>query len=881
MKNNQATKEPLVNALFPLPSPHLRIAIGLALILWIANTVFIFTKGGLGSLGFSGYIVSLLIIVLFIGIRAAWIGFTASVIATLVAFIFQEIGLIPISIQADTSNYLLQALFFLLSFVLVRFGLKCLENILLAEKSSEDQLKRKATELQIASEIAQEVTAIQEVDRILKQVVDTIQDRFDYYYSAIFLVDEPNKKLVIKAASSEAGRELVNTGFTLEIGKIGIISHVAQTGVPRRSPDVAEDTLHLKNPLLPHTRSEAAVPLKVEGKVIGVLDVQSEKAGAFNDDDIAILQTLADQVSVAIETGRLFESTQRQLRELTVLQAVATEISQANEIDDLIENVTEIIGNAFYPDNFGLYLYDVRKGMITKHKSYKERMPTTDKPYPNTEGIVGKTIREGKAMRVGDVRQEAAYYKVDEETCSELCVPLKAGEQVIGAINTESIHLDSFSEADERLLTTLAGNLATAIQQLRLFQETNRRNAELEAIRQASLRVTSELELKPVLNLILEQSLKLVAADDAHIFLFQDGVLQFGAAMGPNGVWREPFSVPRKDGLTYTVANRGNRIVVEDMEKDPLFSGHIWKGAIAGFPLRVGDQILGVMNMAYLVPHHFTAEELRILELLADQAALAIANAKLYEEAKQKTQALSHALSRLQELDRLKNEFIQNASHELRSPVSIIMGYAELFENGELGSLTVDQQEALAIIARRARGLSKMLDNLLTIMEVEGKNLSREQVDMADLVEMVLVEMRSRFKSAGLELSSRIGIGLSRINGVRHHLRRTIENLLSNAIKFTPEGGKVHVHLWQEEGELRLEVTDTGIGIPADQHERIFQRFYQVDGSPTRKFTGAGLGLALVKEVIEEHNGSIAIKSEPGQGSSFLVRLPVQENNHN
>jgi signal transduction histidine kinase len=281
------------------------------------------------------------------------------------------------------------------------------------------------------------------------------------------------------------------------------------------------------------------------------------------------------------------------------------------------------------------------------------------------------------------------------------------------------------------------------------------------------------------------------------------------------------------------------------------------------------------MVLAFSEPHFFDPNELRILELLADQAAVPLENARLYAEAQDRAHELAAALAQLRELDRLKDEFIQNVSHELRTPMAIVRGYAELLDSGELGELQPEQRGPVSIIARRTRLLTRMLDDLLAILEVEANHIRGEPVDLAGLVRSLLSEYTTHLESAGLALTTEIDPNLPPISGNSAHLRRMLDNLIGNALKFTPSGGSITVCLQAERQDVLLEVADTGIGIPSDQVDRIFDRFYQVNGATTRRYGGAGLGLALVKEIVEAHGGQVRVSSTLGKGSSFQVVLPA------
>jgi signal transduction histidine kinase len=271
----------------------------------------------------------------------------------------------------------------------------------------------------------------------------------------------------------------------------------------------------------------------------------------------------------------------------------------------------------------------------------------------------------------------------------------------------------------------------------------------------------------------------------------------------------------------------------------------------------------------------FSDSDERLLTILARQLATSFQKVRLYSETQQRASQLAEALARLQELDHLKNEFIQNVSHELRTPLAIVLGYTELFDSGDLGDLELQQRGPISIMARRLRTLSKLLNDMLTILESEANNQARKPIDFSQLVFSLLAEVKGSVAQAGLHLESEIAPELPLVEGVITHIQRAVENLLENAIKFTSAGGTVGVRLWRQSQEVILEVSDNGIGIPADQLGRVFERFYQVDGSTTRRYSGTGLGLALVKEVAEAHDGHVSVASVLGQGSAFQIYLPI------
>lgn len=460
---------------------------------------------------------------------------------------------------------------------------------------------------------------------------------------------------------------------------------------------------------------------------------------------------------------------------------------------------------------------------------------------------------------------------------SFVSVPLIFRGRLIGSLNLGASSPGVISLEHIRIAREVADQLAIAIQNVQLLEAERRRSAELEALRQASLHVTSSLELQPVLEAILEHAVRLVSADDARIFLYDGERLTFGAAIWAGVAQREPYAEPRPEGLTYAVVRSGEQIVIADVDAHPLFRAWEWGGAVVGLPLRIGDEVRGVMNIAFEKPHVFSESELNVLGLLADQAAIAIHNARLHQDVRRQAKELAAALAWQEELDRLKGEFIQNVSHELRSPLALIRGYAEMLNEGDLGDLLPEQRQSVSIITRRSQMLSDLVEDITLFLEAEARPLERKPVALDELVYVAVEDFCVAADQAGLKLEAEIARDLLPVGGSLVYLRRVLDNLLSNAVKFTPAGGTVTVRVWREGDQVALEVRDTGIGIASDQLGRIFERFYQVDGSVRRKYGGVGLGLALVKEIVDLHGGQVMVESCVGKGSAFTVTLPVLE----
>ncbi|MFO0582457.1 MAG: ATP-binding protein [Anaeromyxobacter sp.] len=249
-----------------------------------------------------------------------------------------------------------------------------------------------------------------------------------------------------------------------------------------------------------------------------------------------------------------------------------------------------------------------------------------------------------------------------------------------------------------------------------------------------------------------------------------------------------------------------------------------------------------------------------------------------YKELQDKNRALEDSYAKLKELDRLKSNFLATMSHELRTPLTSVIGYSEMMLEGLGGPLTAEQREYLGIIMEKGENLLQLITSILDISKIEAGRvrLVLSEVDPGQLMRDAVATILPLARKKGLKVACEPG-ELPRIQADRDKIRQSLVNLASNAVKFTPPGGAITVTAQLLPPEtLAIHVTDTGIGIAEEHISRVFDVFYQVDGSSTREYGGAGLGLAIVKSFAEAHGGDVKVRSEPGRGSTFSLHLPIR-----
>jgi nitrate/nitrite-specific signal transduction histidine kinase len=323
-------------------------------------------------------------------------------------------------------------------------------------------LEHRSVQLEAASQVAREAAAIRDVNRLLEEVVHLISDRFGFYHAGIFLVDEVGEYAVLRTASSEGGQRMLARGHALKVGKVGVVGYAAGRGEPRIALAVSADEYHYKNPDLPLTQSEVALPLKVRERVIGVLDVQSQEEMAFDAEDVAILQTLADQVALAIESARLLEESQRTLQELESL--------------------------------YGRRLRAAWQEREVGQTAYRySRVGVTPAPRSN-------------APEVEDATAHGQPVVVQEGDENRLAVPISLRDQILGSVVLRrEPGQDAWSPQELRMVEEVGTQIAMALEYARLLEDTQRRAARERLVGEITARMRETLDVDTVLRTAIRE----------------------------------------------------------------------------------------------------------------------------------------------------------------------------------------------------------------------------------------------------------------------------------------------------------------------------------------------------------------------------------------
>ncbi len=671
----------------------------------------------------------------------------------------------------------------------------------------------------------------------------------------------------------------------------------------------AGDPLAVPAPDGPSERPVWLALLRDSGEIVGILRLAGRQDADFSEEQTHLLGLFAGQLGLLIhlfgeqaaaaqEYLRLFEQTQHHLRvaeqrsyELAMVNRISTNLSASLDLGAVLNNTVTEMAQALDVEQAGLVLFDWTKGYGTLQAEYQRHPDQSGREtrIPLVGNLsVARVLRTREPLLIRDAQHDpllanARDVMVRRGVKSILLLPVIVRGEVIGTIGLDELRQErDFTASEIELAQTITNQAASAIANAQLYADANRRAAQLQTIQGVIGRIGSILDQDELLDQVADLIAERGGFSHVHVFLLDETGEYLVAKGGSGPVGRRLVA----EGVRVPVGLHGLSGWSTETGEVTLDKGHsetetyTFDRRLTGtrseiaVPMRLAGRVLGFLALGSAEVDAFAECDRFLVETLANQVAVTIQNAQLYETAQEKARQLKAAYEDLRALDRMKDEFVQTVSHELRTPLTYVKGYVELLLEGMLGELNEEQTKALGIVQRRTESIVHLVSDIITLTRADLIELALQPTDLGQTAAGAVEAALAVTAETGVRLELEVPAGMPPVMGDQRRLGQVFDNLIGNAIKFSPDGGTIRVRLQAEDAAVRAQVIDEGIGVPAHQLELVWERFYQVDGTASRRFGGTGLGLAIVKRLVEAHHGRVGVSSQPGQGSTFYFTIP-------
>lgn len=745
-----------------------------------------------------------------------------------------------------------------------------------------EEAERRRRAAESLAELGRAIAQSLDLTEIGRRIVEALRPLFAAESAGLFRRDAGAEELVAVAFSTGAGGRVDRDATSTAM--VRVVEEAARSRQPVQSGAVSgEDGVGW---------SALAVPLIAQDVGVGALAVFAQAGRHFQADEIALMQAFADQAAHALENARLYADTVQRRHEAEELARVAALLTESLDVSAVTARVVESVLSLFGANSSALYLLEADGsaralawgGQGLSHFERNQR-------FPRGAGVIGRALMSGAPVWSRDVLEDSVLPMPEDMrrriiaagNRAVLAVPMRAKGRIIGGLSIAHDTPLSFAAPTIALLQTFADQAALALENARLYDETERRRREAEELARFARVLTEILDLKALGTRIVESARLLFDASSADLRMVEaDGSLVEVACAGSLQQRFEPgHRIPPGVGISGLTVRRGASVATPDILADPAIvlddelrrriTGLGARGVLAA-PLRAKGKVVAVLSVADATPRVFSPAEILLLETFADHAAVAIQNAQLYEEAQRAYDELSRTQAQLVRSETLRaiGEVASGAAHHLNNLLGIIAGRTELLVRRLAAS---EHRKSLETINRAALDAAEVVRRIRSFSRAHTTPLL-ESLDLNQLVQEIVELTRPRWfdqaQRQGLRIAVTAELGeIPPVAGEAAALREVLMNLVLNAIDALPTGGTVTLRTWRDASGVSCAVSDTGIGMSPEVQRRALEPFFTTKGPKS-----TGLGLSVNYGIIGAHGGTMAIESTLGRGTTVLFTLP-------
>jgi signal transduction histidine kinase len=566
-----------------------------------------------------------------------------------------------------------------------------------------------------------------------------------------------------------------------------------------------------------------------------------------------------------------------QQERLAALYQVSSQLGSSLDLSEVLNQVMDSIIELTGAERGYMVLYDETSGDLEPavvRNVDQEKIEAGSLQVSRT--VIEQAVATGKGIVTNNAQEDERFAGQESvvgfQLRSIMCAPLRVRNRILGAVYVDNrLFSGVFGAEDLNLLVAFTNQAAIAVQNARLFTQTDqalaRRAEEISLFQRINRQLNKSLDLQRVLRLALDWSVSLTGADGGSIGLIEEGeesgqqLLRLLATTGM-GSDRAPAIVHTDHPILARVLAEGESVVTTEVPQELSIDGTPAQVQLAVPVLRDGA-VAGLITLESQKAGALDGETMGFVERLADRASVAINNARLYE--------------RIHAANKAKSDFVSTVTHELRLPMTAIRGYADLMNSGMAGPLSDQQKQFLAVIRRNLLRMSDLIRDLGDINRIESGRMKFESRRFAihDTINDVAENLRESIAGRNQTLTIRLPDSLPEIYADPTRVSQILTNLLSNANKYTPDDGEIEIRVLRFANHISVSVIDNGHGISEEDQKKLFTQFFRAESQAVRQQQGWGLGLSIVKKMVEAQGGEVTFESALGKGSSFTFTVPL------
>lgn len=830
-----------------------------------------------------------------------------------------------------------------------------------------EELRQKARQMALMEQTGRRFAGLLETESLAAEAVRTLREEFGYFTVALYLRAEEG--LVLQALNTGDNTIVQAPGQKVPLPPEAL-ERLHRAGRPLIENDLLARPHPLQLPRLGRARSSMTMALPAPEQPLGAIDVQSPRQDRFDDDDARILHTLATQAALALERSQLYHQERRARQQADAMATLSRVVNASLELNQVLPLVLDELRRILPYDAAAVVLLEDGQPVTAAGNGLPPHSAPDIRALFDaaSHGPLARVLRQAESVYIGDCAQMLFPPQL-ASLASWLAVPLVSHGTTMGVFLLAARAPHAYTPPDLHRANDLAGQVATAIENARLYERIRRDRDRLEALYRIARELNADLEVEEVLRHILGPAQASVGAQGGSIILLDaDGQPSHSILLRPGGEAPEVLREVLDRGAAGWVVRHRQGLLIRDTDADPRWivlpgETRATRSAII-VPLAGQGQVIGALTVTHPQAGHFDENDLELLTSIADQASSVVQRAALFatvrgERARLETviegtadavivldeagkvlrvnrsaadlfgleqqaaagrplpAAVPHPaiaalldsnrhgrqrvevpledgrtlyatltpipavgavitmqdITALKELDRIKSDFVANVSHDLRTPLGAVQGFAEMLELA--GPLNEDQSHFVQRILHQVEAMTELVESLLDLAKIEaGVEMEMAPCQLAAVIAESVDQMASPAGMKAVQLQVSVAADLPLVWGNGRRLGQVVNNLLDNAIKYAPGGSQVALRAYVAGDAVRVDVSDQGPGIAAVDLPHLFEKFYRARKAESRP-RGTGLGLSIAHSIITAHKGRIWAESVEGQGSTFSFTLPI------